>query len=698
MEAGSDVSSPNDNPIKVAGQDALGRDPLAKRFSNNLLELDASEGLVVGVLGPWGSGKTSFLNLTRAHLEASGATLLDFNPWMFSGAEQLVESFFGELASQLKVRPGLATIGDDLESYGEAFSGMAWLPVVGPWIERGRLATKLASRLLRRKRPAIGDRREKLTTALAGLEDPIIVVLDDIDRLTTAEIRDMFKLVRLTASFPNVIYLVAFDRKRVEDALGEQGIPGRDYLEKILQVGVDLPSLPKTVVNREVFLALDQAIEGIAPVAPFTESVWPDIYAEVISPLIRNMRDIRRYAAAVRGTIAELEGRIELSDVLALEAIRVFLPDLFAAMSDATEALTDTSDIGMGRGRDDGPLKTQIEHLVEAAAPRTEVASALVNRVFPAASRHIGGSNYGSDWQRIWLRERRVSHKDLLRFYFERVVGEHLQSFVDGETAWRLMDDQHSLDEFLQSLEPEHLEDVIGSLEVYEDEFAAEQVVPTVTVLLNLLPGMPVLDRGMFYFGSRMVVGRVVYRLLRSLAAEAAVFDAAKAIYANLASLSSKFELVSVIGFREGQGHKLVSETAAAGLEMQWRADVRASQVNDLLDEVELLTTLYWAQQDARSDEPPLAVPDDRRLTLAILVSARSYQRSQALGNRTVRKSARLWWDGLVAVFGGEDALRTRLSELRAGAEQLDFDGLDELLELADRYENGWRPERDAEE
>jgi hypothetical protein len=52
----------------------------------------------------------------------------------------------------------------------------------------------------------------------------------------------------------------------------------------------------------------------------------------------------------------------------------------------------------------------------------------------------------------------------------------------------------------------------------------------------------------------------------------------------------------------------------------------------------------------------------------------------------------------LVAVFGGEDALRTRLSELRAGAEQLDFDGLDELLELADRYENGWRPERDAEE
>ncbi|MBM7331832.1 hypothetical protein JS562_54830 [Agrobacterium sp. S2] len=43
---------------------------------------------------------------------------------------------------------------------------------------------------------------------------------DDIDRLTTGEIRDIFKLVRLTASFPNVVYILAFDRARVEQALG----------------------------------------------------------------------------------------------------------------------------------------------------------------------------------------------------------------------------------------------------------------------------------------------------------------------------------------------------------------------------------------------------------------------------------------------------------------------------------------------
>ena len=73
-----------------------------------------------------------------------------------------------------------------------------------------------------------------MRTHLSKLDNPIAVVIDDIDRLPTAEIRDTFKLVRLTGSFPNLVYILAFDRARVERALTEDGIPGRDYLEKIL--------------------------------------------------------------------------------------------------------------------------------------------------------------------------------------------------------------------------------------------------------------------------------------------------------------------------------------------------------------------------------------------------------------------------------------------------------------------------------
>jgi predicted KAP-like P-loop ATPase len=511
-----------DNPIRTPEDDALGRTKSARSFAVQVLSLDVSEGIVVGVLGPWGSGKTSFVNLARVHLTEEGIPILDFNPWMFSGAEQLVEAFFVEISAQLKLRPGLADVGKNLEDYGEMFSGMGWLPVVGPWIERSRGATKILAKILQRRKEGVGGRRAKVEKALGALDKPI-VVLDDIDRLTTSEIRDIFKLVRLTANFPNVIYIVAFDRTRVEEALAEQGIPGRAYLEKILQIGVDLPAVPAYVLNKQIFQAIDNALSQVENPGPFDEGVWPDVFMEIIRPLIRNMRDVCRFAAAIHGTVRDLEGHIALADVLALEAVRVFLPDIFRHMHEAVDGLTTTSDLTYS-GRGDLPhLKAQIDQLIEAGNNHGDVVRALVQRLFPGGQRHVGGSHYGSEWKHRWLRERRVAHEDILCLYLERVVGEGLQAFTYAEQAWTRMADRSALDHYLRSLNAGRLSDVISSLEAYEGEFAPKHIVPGTIVLLNLLPELPERQRGMFEFDTRMVVRRVVYRLLRSLTAPDAV-------------------------------------------------------------------------------------------------------------------------------------------------------------------------------
>jgi predicted KAP-like P-loop ATPase len=285
------VQVPADNPIEHRDQDTIGRADLAARFADQVLAQDVSEGIVVGVLGPWGSGKTSFINLARDRFAEHGAPILDYNPWMFSGAEQLVNSFFIELSAQLKLRRELADIGSSLEEYGEVFSGLGWLPLVGPWIERGRIANKLLSKLLQRRKEGVGRLRARLTERLKSLGEPIVVILDDLDRLGTAEIRDMFKLVRLTASFPNIVYVVAFDRLRVEQALTEEGVPGRDYLEKILQIGIDLPRIPDQMLTRQVLIALDEALSTIDTPGNVDSEVWPNTFAEVIRPLLRTGHD-----------------------------------------------------------------------------------------------------------------------------------------------------------------------------------------------------------------------------------------------------------------------------------------------------------------------------------------------------------------------------------------------------------------------
>lgn len=262
-----------DHPIERVEDDALGRASVARRLALQLLALDSSQGLVAGVLGPWGSGKTSLINLVEEELRSTEATILEFNPWVFSGTKQLVASFFAELAAQLKVETGYDQVAERVAEYGDAFSGMGWLPFLGPWLERGSGFTKLLGKLFSRSEQGLVEKRDQLESTLEELEDPLVVVLDDIDRLEASEIRDVFKLVRLTASFPNMIYLVAFDRNVVESALDDEGIPGRDYLEKILQLAIDLPVIPDRVLKTQIFSAIDNVLVDIEDPGPFDEGI-----------------------------------------------------------------------------------------------------------------------------------------------------------------------------------------------------------------------------------------------------------------------------------------------------------------------------------------------------------------------------------------------------------------------------------------
>jgi predicted KAP-like P-loop ATPase len=195
-----------DNPITFPEEDTIGRNSFAQSFAKQILSLDVSNGSVIGVLGAWGSGKTSFINLARNELNHYNITILDFNPWMFSGTEQLMQSFFSELSAQLRFRPDFSEIGEAIGTYGDLFAGMGWLPIVGPWIKRGHKATEVISKVLQGHKEGVGTQRKKIENALNESGKKIVVVIDDIDRLSTSEIRDIFKLVRLTANFPNIVY------------------------------------------------------------------------------------------------------------------------------------------------------------------------------------------------------------------------------------------------------------------------------------------------------------------------------------------------------------------------------------------------------------------------------------------------------------------------------------------------------------
>ena len=666
-----DRKIPGDNPIRDSKDDVLGRNDVAESFVRHVLKLDVSEGAVVGVFGPWGSGKTSFINLAKAKFKERGNPVFDFNPWMFSGTEQLVQRFFTELSSEFNIFSSVwhrITRAVELAKMGEKIKFLSPFVALFSCPGIASLMKSLGEALLDRKKE-IKEQREKLRKALKREFEKQrgIVVLDDVDRLTTAEIRTIFKLVRLTANFPNLIYIVACDRFRVEEALEENGLSGRDYLEKIFQLPYNLPEAPDQILQEQI----EESVSTIARIeesthsTPFDQEHWGFVFPGIVEPLIRNMRDVRRYEAAVRGTLINLRGRVELADVLGLEAVRIFLPDVFRRLPNVIDDITATSLSGKeARDVKDWSRKRvssesdnnkweqkKIEEFIKVA--ETPEEQVVVKQMLYHLFQHYSQTSAQSQTVALPLSEpttllanRRVAHEDILRLYLECVPGVNLSALKRvKETLLPSMNDRDALDRCIRSSEPKDWPDIITLLSGFKDQFRHDYVEPGIIVLFNLFPDWPENSPLKAMPGVR----EVTRALLNQLQTAEEVEGIVQRVLPELTSLYSKTELINLVGHREG--YKLISKQAEAEFSKKLFNHEQSMSIDELAQEEALAWTLKFIKNSGR----PVPIPDSPKITFALLRSSQIPSGGQP---------ANLNWNVLVELYGSEDILRARVDSL----------------------------------
>lgn len=654
---------------------------------------------MLAVVGPWGSGKTSILNLMQEELEREdAATIVKFNPWMFSGTEHLVDAFFHELGAQLRETGGrrFDKIATAVDQYSFLFSPFILIPGAGSYISRAIDFAKGVKKYADSKKPSVNAQRDQIRNLMSELESPIVVTVDDIDRLGDDEIRAIFKLVRLTGNFPNLVYILAFDSERVVAALASSGFDGKAYLEKIVQQGIRVPELSRGQIATLLIGALNEAMSEIDELPYFDQDRWLDILEEVILPLVRTMRDVRRFAAAVATAARDFGTDFNLTDVIALEAIQVFLRDKFELIAKSRDVLTSTSDLAAP------DAASTIAKLIDGGASETVTAvmAALINRVFPLAARHVGGSQYGglfaSQWLSQWLLARRLAHGDLLAGYLEYRVPESIAELSNAAIAFSHIEDANNLSSFLASLDPDGRASVIDALRHYESRFTESAVVPASTVLLNLAGGLPRTQaRGLFGLQPSDIVRIRVRQLLRVIRGRSDAYDSVKEIMAGITSLSSMFEVVKLAGNREDFGGEgVLTDPETTELERQLSAAVKEATSDELANEWNLLMMLSTLNLWGYDQAPAVLDFGNTSLHRALLLQAQSAVSSQMVGNRAVYKASRLHWDALRRAYGDEEAIRQ-------GVEAVDQaltgsgDTLAALVELAKRYLAGEVPDDD---
>lgn len=675
-----------DNPIQSSTEDVLDRDKLAKHFAETVLSLERKNGVVTSIFGPWGTGKTSFANLAIKQLEYQ-CDVLEFNPWLFSGTKQLVRSFFAEISTQMASKKevgSLVKIGRLFRKYGMLASDAINLISVcffGVSLQLQTFRSRASKNQLR------NSRKQLEIDLQARTNRPIVIVIDDIDRLPASEIRDIFQLVRLTASFPNFIYIVICDRTQVEKALEESGISGRVYLEKIVQFPFDMPETSKAQINEQASITIENILSASALPSLSGGFIWLDVYHYIILPLIRNMRDVRRYAIAIQQALINFDQEIERIDILALEAIRLFMPNVFKLLPEAIDILTiPPSDQYSRRQIENIQAKAnealdkqtlpneRIKQLIEAGGEsQKKVVQSMLRYLFPATANHMSQpSNFGFPEQLSvddgskQLKNRRVAHESILRLYLEQAKDPGLLAYNDATQARQAMENEAVFENFWRQKDPHRWLSIIFNLEELEDEFLPQYVIPGVTGLLNLLPNMPTRSQHPYHI-NQIAISRVVLRLFRKLQNVNAADASTRKILMNVSTLSSRMALVQLVGHKKDIGNKIVSETAADEFEKFLCDQIHSAHSNEIAEERDPASLIWFAKFDCDVKGHSYMIENSIKLTYALLRSLQTRALLSSVDSKHVRlQEPKIDWDTLSRLCGGKATLVTYIQKLDA--------------------------------
>lgn len=396
----------DDRPIIDSKFDKLGFTPAADALAELLAHTNAPEGFVASVTGEWGSGKSSFLNF----VEKSDALydpknglpkleIIHFDPWIISGHQDLVSAFFKHLSDELKSGTDVvqktaklisAEVAQAAKSGVDTFLSNSAAKIA--LLADGGLLAKPASFLAQKsldkvvlelsKVPSLQKVYKTLSDQLRQSGRRFLIIIDEIDRLSPEEIRTMMNMVKSVGRLPNIIYLLSYDRSRVNEALGRgDATLGQEFAEKIVQHEMRLPS---PIVGGALSILNERVTDLLSGTEDDTRWYYYVTYG--LHRWINKPRDAVRLACAFNFIARQLESEVDLQDILILEGLRLFQPEVFEWVRD-NDAFLFGSQISFLTEEDKKAKGKELSALINEAHRSSSLK--LLTNIFPQITKSL---------------------------------------------------------------------------------------------------------------------------------------------------------------------------------------------------------------------------------------------------------------------------------------------------------------------
>lgn len=698
----------NDSPIEDFGDDRYGVGPFAKALAKSFREIVKPVGTTIALHGPWGSGKSSVVNLIKRALKTDNDEKLivtDFKCWWFRGEEALALAFMQELNATLK-----GALGDTVEKTVTDMTRTLLQagPIIGPVVAAASgnplLAliglSSFADRFF--KQQTVEKLFTQLSAVLAVQDSRFLIIIDDIDRLEPHEALAIFRMVKSVGRLPNVMYLLVFDRQLAEDAV-TQFYPseGPHFLEKIIQAGFELPQPLQTDLNNAVLTAV-QVICGLPPEDQLKRTM--NVFYDVVAPYITTPRHVARFRSAITVTWPAIRNEVSIADFIALETIRLYEPGLFRRLRGNKEELCGVSD--RSSWRNDDKVRRFEPYLAGVPEDHHDLVRIALQRLFP----RMEEMGYGHEWISTWDAERRVCVEKHFNTYFRLTLGQDVLPISDINEIVDRADDIAFVQAAFRHAAAAERPTGQSLVPVYMDELTAhakrvpkEKVPSLITALFEIHDEIDLQRDGERGYMAMANTSLRYHWLIRRLTAERFTIAERTALYLAATEKASPRWLVDFVSsarddYREKQGGieredaRLVEQSALAELTERALKGIRALAASGtLLDNSDALYVLFrWYDFTDKSDEPrnwtdALLTDDNAVAKLADAFTGESWSIGMggfggSLGDRVSTSQKRAQMDNAHLIID-VDAFKTALARA-ANSETLSEDELQKVRTL----------------
>lgn len=542
----------SDRPITTKDDDLLQRKKFSDELATSVSNWQGKDSLVLAVYGNWGEGKSSVKNMIKEDLESetpdNSISILEFNPWQWGDSEKLTKAFFLELSNSLKssTNGAIRKVGKKIEDYSkylelgnelvEKFNKQVknTLVTLGTvalalgysfaekdqefllWISLILLVLSLLTELLslicglvlklskNAKLTNLEEKKNALKKSLSDITRTTIIVIDDIDRLSKNEVRLLFKLIKANADFPNIVYLTFFQRNIVEDSLKEDGVyEGYDYLKKIVQVGFELPRIPRSTIHSILLKKLDELFGEYDLSDKFDSDLWHNIFTASLGNYFNNLRDVNRLISTLSFHTSLFKNKdsidVNFVDLVSLEVLRQFEPSVYKNISKHKDIFASELSPDLLGNQKERHKKIINETMNSKDVRSKEAIKGFFNILFPNVRWAYSNHYFGNSAHDSAFRKLRIYHPDIFDRYFLLYLPEGDISESEFKYVLSITNNKKKFISYLRDLHGRGvLDDFISKFANYSQQVSKDDAVPFISALIEISDDLSDEPNGMF--------------------------------------------------------------------------------------------------------------------------------------------------------------------------------------------------------